>query len=67
MQYSYFKRGPGKGSLTPLATRCEQAIDVVSRELITPGDIKYIESKLHAKFVRKMGEMHYLFTRCARF
>lgn len=63
MQFTYTKVPTGKRRLSCVHTHCERAIDVMTRDLITPSDIKFIENKLQSKFVRRLGETHYLFKR----
>ncbi len=61
MQYTYTKLGLGEGSLFCQDSNNKQSIDVSTRDLLTPGDIQTLERKLQSKFVRRVGDTHYLF------
>ncbi len=61
MQYVYTKHTGSKTCLTCVNHQNPKSIDVITRDLVTNADIKFIEKELSAKFLRAVGEVHYLF------
>ncbi len=61
MQYVYSKHQISNPQLTCINSQNPKSIDVLTRDLVTSADIKLIEVALHAKFVRTVDGMHYLF------